>query len=135
MRLCVRAALPLFALISFQCSNGEVVPPGPTPPTGQQPKGNGPPPPGGGTKVTPPLFSITRHTFLEDDREQVLRDLDLVAQVGAKMVRTDFWWFSVEPQIDSVDANALDHFEWFVKAAASKGIGVIGVLSNPPGWA
>src|SRR5688572_4216478 len=70
--------------------------------------------PDDGTRRIP--WSVSRHAFPTDDRVVVSRDLALIAELGAKYVRTDLWWYSVEPQRGVFDGNALGFYDWFVRS-------------------
>ncbi|MGH3762914.1 cellulase family glycosylhydrolase [Actinophytocola sp.] len=80
-------------------------------------------------------WAVARHVWPTDDTATVAGDLDRIAALGARYVRTDFWWSSVEPRRDVFDAAALDYYRWYAEAARDRGLGVVVILSGAPGWA
>jgi hypothetical protein len=84
-------------------------------------------------------WSVSRHVFPEgwgdDTRARVSQDLALIAELGATYVRTDVWWFAVEPKRGQFDTTALAYYRWYVEEAAKHGLGVVTILSNAPDWA
>ena len=102
--------------------------------------------PTGGDDVTDPggkgdgtatslAWSVSRHVWPTDSRTAVSRDLALVAELGARYVRTDLWWFSIEPARGGYDQAALDYYSWYVDEANHHGIEVLAILSGAPDWA
>jgi hypothetical protein len=83
----------------------------------------------------PVAWSVSRHVFPGDAPDALARDLALVAELGATYVRTDVWWYAIEPAPGQYDAAALALYRDYVDEAARHGLGVIVILSNPPGWA
>jgi polysaccharide biosynthesis protein PslG len=88
---------------------------------------------GGSARTIP--WSVSRHVFPGEPRARITGDLELIAELGAKYVRTDLWWFSIEPQPGHYDTAALDHYRWYVEEADRLGLGVVVIVSNAPGWA
>lgn len=84
-------------------------------------------------------WSVSRHVFPpgwdSDTSARVERDLELVAELGARYVRTDLWWFAIERSPGQYDAAALAYYRWYVDAAAARGLGVVTILSGMPNWA
>jgi hypothetical protein len=85
-------------------------------------------------------WSVSRHVFFsrqldEDTRARIEEDLELIAELGARYVRTDLWWYAAQPTPDRFDDAVLAHYRWYVLAAERRGIGVIAIASNPPDWA
>ncbi|HEY5934669.1 MAG TPA: hypothetical protein VIU61_08540, partial [Kofleriaceae bacterium] len=66
-------------------------------------------------------WSVSRHVFPEgwgdDTRARVSQDLAAIAELGARHVRTDVWWFAVEPKRGELDAAALAYYRWYVEEA------------------
>jgi hypothetical protein len=95
-------------------------------------------PPTGGDAIP---WAVSRHVWpsnypgREESPEDLARDLALIAELGARYVRTDWWWYVVEPERDEVDRDALAFYRWYVDEAARHGLGVIVILSNTPRWA
>jgi hypothetical protein len=79
-------------------------------------------------------WSVSRHVWPSADAD-LARDLDLVAELGARYVRTDVWWYSVEPERGKYDRAALDAYSRFFDEAKKRGLEVLVVLSNAPAWA
>lgn len=79
-------------------------------------------------------WSVSRHVWPGPDAN-LGRDLDLVAELGARYVRTDVWWYSIEPERGRYDANALASYSRFFDDAKRRGLEVLVVLSNAPEWA
>lgn len=85
-------------------------------------------------------WSVSRHVFFsrqldEDTRARIEGDLELIAELGARYVRTDLWWYAVHPAPDRFDDEVLAHYRWYVLEAQRRGLGVIAIASNPPAWA
>jgi hypothetical protein len=80
-------------------------------------------------------WSISRHILSFNERRQIERDLNIAADLGVKYVRTDFWWYEVEPSEGRYSAFALDYYRWYVEAAEARGLGVVVILSGAPLWA
>lgn len=85
-------------------------------------------------------WSVSRHVFFSrqldgDTRARIEADLDLIAALGARYVRTDVWWYAVEPAPDRFDDAVLAQYRWYVLEAERRGLGVIAIASNPPDWA
>ena len=80
-------------------------------------------------------WSVSRHVFTTDSRAQITRDLALIAELGARYVRTDLWWYSIEPSRGQYNQGALDLHRWFVDEADRHGVGVVAILSGAPEWA
>ena len=87
----------------------------------------------GGARRVP--WSVSRHVFPGDAPDVLARDLALAAELGATYVRTDLWWYAVEPGPGQFDTAALALYSDYVDLAAAHGLSVIAILSNPPGWA
>ncbi|MGE0547660.1 MAG: family 1 glycosylhydrolase [Kofleriaceae bacterium] len=85
-------------------------------------------------------FSVSRHVWPpgahgSDSQELLQKDLKLIAELGAKYVRTDVWWYVIEPSRGSYNEAALDYYRWFVEEAGRNGLGVVAILSGAPEWA
>ena len=59
----------------------------------------------------------------------------MIAELGASYVRTDFWWYSIEPSRGHYDQAALDFYRWYVEEAQRHHVGVIAIVSGAPDWA
>ncbi|MGE0868075.1 MAG: family 1 glycosylhydrolase [Kofleriaceae bacterium] len=85
-------------------------------------------------------FSVSRHVWPpgerdSDTQELLQQDLKLIAELGAKYVRTDIWWYVIEPSKGTYNEAALDYYRWFVEEAGRNGLGVVAILSGAPDWA
>jgi hypothetical protein len=80
-------------------------------------------------------FAVSRHTWPSDNKEAVTRDLKLIAELGAKYVRTDVWWYSIEPNRGQYNQGALDYYRWYVEEAGRNGLEVVLIISGAPEWA
>ncbi len=84
-------------------------------------------------------WSVNRHIWPpginNDSRELFQQDLDLIAGLGARLIRTDVWWYIIEPQPGVYDEDALAHYRWAVAEAKARGLDMLINLSNPPEWA
>ncbi len=86
-------------------------------------------------------WAVSRHVWPpsaghpETSEALLDKDLDLIASLGAGYVRTDLWWYVIEPQMGVFDHAALDYYRKVVDKAAARGIGTIVILSNAPEWA
>ncbi len=61
---------------------------------------------------------------------------DYMRDLGVWHVRTDFAWAAVQPNDHiSWDQGKLNWLRLYVDTAKERGLDVIGILSNPPGWA
>lgn len=89
--------------------------------------------PGASAVDTP--WAVARHVWPADDKATVAGDLDRIAALGARYVRTDFWWASVQPRPDAFDTAALAYYRWYTEAARERGLGVVVILSGAPAWA
>lgn len=95
---------------------------------------------GGGGKTDDPTtrsapWSVSRHAWPSDPKAVVTRDFELIAELGARYVRTDAWWYAVQPTAGGFDEAALEFYDWYVDEAQRHGLGVIVILSNAPEWA
>ncbi len=79
-------------------------------------------------------FSFSRHTWPTDDMDLVRRDFELIAELGAKFVRTDIWWYAIEPTRGYYDEAALDYYRWYIEEAGRHGLGVVTILARAPDW-
>jgi hypothetical protein len=85
-------------------------------------------------------FSPGAGIFNESDSD-LAKDLDLMASTGAKWVRFDFPWASVEPTPPSLlDGVLTSTFDWrrvdrLVDAAHARGLQVIALPFHTPAWA
>lgn len=79
-------------------------------------------------------WSVSRHVWPSQD-QALGRDLDLIAELGARYVRTDVWWYSIEPERGRYDVDALVSYSRFFDEAKKRGLQVLVVLSNAPRWA
>jgi hypothetical protein len=82
----------------------------------------------------PMRWSVSYHTW-PGDGTRASGDLALIAELGAGLVRTDAWWYAIEPARGQIDQAALDYYRWYVEEAGRHGLDVLVVLSNPPDWA
>ncbi len=82
----------------------------------------------------PVRWSVSYHTW-PGDGARASSDLGLIAELGAGVVRTDLWWYAIEPARGQVDQAALDYYLWYVEEAGRHGLDVLVVLSNAPEWA
>src|SRR5262249_13968213 len=87
---------------------------------------------GGGKPIE---WSVSRHVFTSDTPAAISQDLALLAELGASYVRTDVWWYAIEPVQGQYDQTALDFYRRYVEEAGRHGLGVIVILSNAPDWA
>lgn len=134
MRRAAITALTLVALAASACSG---VGPGPS-------AGEGVPAPGARPDVLPTVASgstlavgVNAHLLWSelsiDDRDRILDEL---ARAGAKWVRVDVGWASV--QEDGRDTSSgwyVDKLEATVEAARSRGVRVWAMLWSTPAWA
>src|SRR5687768_6989826 len=79
-------------------------------------------------------WSVSYHTW-PGDGARASSDLALIAELGADAVRTDAWWYAIEPARGQLDQAALDYYRWYVEEAGRHGLEVLVVLSNAPEWA
>lgn len=82
----------------------------------------------------PLRWSVSYHTW-PGDGARASSDLALIAELGADLVRTDAWWYAIEPARGQIDQAALDYYRWYVEEAGRHGLEVLVVLSNAPDWA
>jgi hypothetical protein len=83
-------------------------------------------------------WSVSRHVWpakTPADEALLARDLNLIAEVGARFVRADAWWYAIEPERGVIDANALASYGAFFAACRARGLEALIVLSNAPAWA
>ena len=86
-------------------------------------------------------WAVSRHVWPprighpETSESLLEEDLDLIASLGARYVRTDLWWYVIEPQMGAFNQPALDFYRRLVDKAAARGLGTIVILSNAPQWA
>jgi len=80
-------------------------------------------------------WSVSRHVWPTDARTAVTRDLELIAELGASYVRTDVWWYAIEPSRGTYNQAALDFYRWYVEEADRHGLRVVTILSGAPDWA
>ncbi|HTL36222.1 MAG TPA: family 1 glycosylhydrolase [Kofleriaceae bacterium] len=80
-------------------------------------------------------WSVSRHVFTTDSKAQISQDLALAAQLGVRYVRTDIWWFSIEPTRGHYDQAALDFYRWYVEEADHHGLSIVAIVSGAPDWA
>jgi hypothetical protein len=86
-------------------------------------------------------WAVSRHIWPpsaghpENSEALLDKDLDLIASLGARYIRTDLWWYVIEPQMDVFDHAALDYYQRVVAKASARGIGTIVILSGAPDWA
>jgi hypothetical protein len=84
-------------------------------------------------------WSVTRHIWppgVEGDSQALFQqDADLIAGLGAKAIRSDVWWYVIEPQPGVYNEAALAYYRWVVTEAKARGLDMILILSNPPKWA
>lgn len=59
-----------------------------------------------------------------------------IVPTGVAHLRTDFWWFVVEPSSnDNYDWTAVGFYWQYAAAAKARGLDVIVILKDPPSWA
>ena len=86
---------------------------------------------GGAGKADDPAHSgvpwaVSRHAWpprIGDPQTGELlleEDLDLIASLGARYVRTDLWWYVIEPQMGVFDHSALDFYRRMIEKAAAR---------------
>ncbi len=79
---------------------------------------------------TPPVFSVsvwavnetiypvvTLHVSVggyTDNKTELSYILDRAAELGAKYIRTDFWWSKIEPEDDVWNQSAINFYHWFI---------------------
>ncbi len=61
--------------------------------------------------------------------------LAAITDLGVKMVRTDLLWDFLYPEPGPADPGAVAWLREFLDQLAARGIGVFGILYNPPRWA
>jgi len=86
-----------------------------------------------GWRVASPFGILVTGIDRRTSRAEIAADLETAAAAGAKWVRTDFWWYSVE----WVGPGVVDwtYFDALVEEAERRGLGLIPVLWGTPGWA
>lgn len=90
------------------------------------------------TTSRPIPWSVSRHVWPSSgpgDDALLAKDLDLVAELGARLVRTDLWWYAIEPERGRFDAAALASYSRTLDEARARGLEVLVILSGAPGWA
>ncbi len=68
-------------------------------------------------------------------RDRLPEILDAITDLGVKMVRTDLLWDFLYPEPGPADPRAVAWLREFLDQLAARGIGVFGILYNPPRWA
>ena len=77
----------------------------------------------------------TSGTMLWESDAQLASELDAVAATGAKWIRVSFDWNSVQPNGPDPKLSNWTYEDRVVKAARSRGLQVLGLVSYTPPWA
>ncbi|MBU6428393.1 MAG: family 1 glycosylhydrolase [Cyanobacteria bacterium REEB65] len=80
-------------------------------------------------------YRLSSKLDADEMRAKLPRLLDLLADLGVTMVRTDLLWDFLFPEPGPPDPRASDWTADFLDRLAARGIAVYAVLYNPPRWA
>jgi hypothetical protein len=83
----------------------------------------------------PPWFVSIHAGEVEYDPAMVEQAFDTALDLGVQGVRTDIFWFDIEPSRDSWDETRFSFYTDYVDEARSRGLDVMAILSGAPDWA
>jgi len=82
-----------------------------------------------------PWFFTVHAAEVDYDLERAAQAFGAILDLGGTGVRTDIFWWDIEPDDGAWSQDRIDFYTDYVALAQSKGLQVMVIVSGAPGWA